>query len=242
MLRLSLNYYAELSLTEFCVGYLVIINRLADKPRPSFPKQQLVIEHINRTEKQYYFSFSQINDTGILIYQWSAVTLYHDKVHCSMELGLISCSPLPRQKPHQGLTRALFCQFSFASVTNCHIQPPSFILVHHTLCLCHSFHWNPCLLCTLVVSTRNCKLPLVLKCLHLTPRHSFLTGSTSLELGWPVGYSSTYVSSYFFIFKPWLHLILMKHYQLVLRPQMRTWHKVVTKGRGPGISPGYFHR
>lgn len=64
--------YNDLSLAEFCAGYLVIIKQLADKPL-----REPVIDH--------FHELMILAST----YQWSAVRSYHYKVLRSIELGLV---------------------------------------------------------------------------------------------------------------------------------------------------------
>ena len=64
--------YSELSLAEFCAGYIVIIKQLADKP----PRVALI---------------NHVHELMILAstYQWSTVRSYHYKVFRSIKLGLV---------------------------------------------------------------------------------------------------------------------------------------------------------
>ena len=64
--------YGDLSLAEFCAGYLVIIKQLADKP----PRAALI---------KHFHKLMILAST----YQWSAVRSYHYKVLRSIELGLV---------------------------------------------------------------------------------------------------------------------------------------------------------
>ena len=64
--------YMDLSLAEFCAGYLVIITQLADKPL-----REPVIAH--------FHELMILTST----YQWSAVRSYHYKALRSIELGLV---------------------------------------------------------------------------------------------------------------------------------------------------------
>ena len=64
--------YGDLSLAEFCAGYLVIIKQLADKP----PRAALI---------KHFHELMILAST----YQWSAVRSYHYKVLRSIELGLV---------------------------------------------------------------------------------------------------------------------------------------------------------
>ena len=65
--------YVDLSLAEFCAGYTVIIQQLADKPN-----RETIIKHFH--ELMVLASS----------YQWSAVRSYHYKVLRSIELGLVN--------------------------------------------------------------------------------------------------------------------------------------------------------